>query len=74
MFSDCIKIVNKAAKANARQSQSKEPPSYLPILVLILDVITRWNSTYYMLKRAHKLRRVSTHLSDTLYYTDICAS
>lgn len=53
-FSKCIKIANQAA-----QQGSSGSFTLLPILVPILDVVTRWNSTYYMLERAHRFRTVS---------------
>ncbi|KAF5372498.1 hypothetical protein D9758_005231 [Tetrapyrgos nigripes] len=46
-FKKTISIVNAIAD---------DPKFKLAILNLILDVVTRWNSTYYMLKHAKQLR------------------
>ena len=54
-YGECVKISNQLT----RQESLSVTFSPLPVLVLILDVITRWNSTYYMLQRAHRFRMAS---------------
>jgi len=59
-FQDAINTVNTTIRrANRDRSDSNKEPE-LKLLVLILDVVTRWNSTYFMIERAHKLRKVSS--------------
>ncbi|KAF5361627.1 hypothetical protein D9758_007393 [Tetrapyrgos nigripes] len=44
-----------------------DPSVKLRLLNLILDIITRWNSTYFMVKRAKELRAYYTNTRNDLY-------
>jgi hypothetical protein len=46
---------SQLARAENREHKKKRVKN------LILDVVTRWNSTFYMLERALEFREVSLH-------------
>ena len=59
-FQDAINTINTMIRhANRDRSNSNKEPE-LKLLILILDVVTQWNSTYFMIEHAHKLRKVSS--------------
>lgn len=62
-FHDTIKRVNACIARTNRDKKAKDGEEAvlmkpLKVLNLILDVPTRWNSTYFMLERAFELRKV----------------
>jgi len=63
-------VVKIRSSPQRREKFSQQIELYpgLKSLNLILDVKTRWNSTYFMLQRALKLREVSILKMYTIFY------
>lgn len=65
-FKSAIDSANsKINRDNENAAPSEKEPT-LSYLALILDVVTRWNSTFFMLERAYRLRKVSSYCPHSL--------
>ena len=53
-FAAAIQRLNDSRAWNRSKSECQR----LQILILILDIVTRWNSTYFMMERAWTYREV----------------
>src|SRR5260370_2698756 len=60
-FFECIKLSNAHQESWAEERRVP----FMPLLlqVLIIDVVTRWNSLYFMLERAHMFQKVNLYHS-----------
>jgi hypothetical protein len=67
-FTSAINRLNESLSRSGNEpGRTRE---HLGLLVLIIDIVTRWNSTYYMLKRAYIYREVCpwyTKWSNTMF-------
>jgi len=60
-FFECIKLSNTHQESRAKERRALFTP--LPLCVLIIDVVTRWNSLYFMLERAYTFRKANFYHS-----------
>src|SRR5260370_39665053 len=60
-FFECIKLSNTHQESRAKERRVPFTP--LLLRVLIIDVVTRWNSLYFMLERAHMFQKVNLYHS-----------
>src|SRR5260370_14084853 len=60
-FFECIKLSNTRQESWAKERRALFTP--LPLRVLIIDVVTRWNSLYFILARAYKFRKANFYHS-----------